>query len=50
MCVIVPDEEVLVEWAKNNSLTHKFEELCQSEVNTVGYYEPPHKKTCLWGF
>ena len=33
MCVIVPDEEVLVEWAKNNGLTDDFKELCKSEVS-----------------
>ena len=41
MCVIVPDEEVMIEWAKNNGLTEKFAELCQCEVNILS-----NKKIC----
>ena len=33
MCAIVPDEEILMEWAKNNGLKDSFEDLCKSEVS-----------------
>lgn len=32
MAVIVPDEDVLMAWAKANNVTETFEELCKSEV------------------
>ena len=35
MCAVVPDEEVLMEWAKNNALKDSFEELCKNEVGII---------------
>lgn len=30
--IIVPDEEILMKWAKENGLSGTFAELCQSKV------------------
>jgi long-subunit acyl-CoA synthetase (AMP-forming) len=32
MAVIVPDEEVLMSWAKSQNISDSFQELCKSEV------------------
>ena len=50
MCVIIPDEEVLIEWAKNNGLTEKFAELCQSEVNVVPSHLRHRIRKCVFSY
>ena len=40
MGVIVPDEEVMAAWAKDNGENGNFKELCSKQVSTNIYYIP----------
>lgn len=39
VAIIVPDEEVLMEWAKGNGHTKTFKGLCNSEVRGVANWK-----------
>ena len=36
VAIVVPDEEVVLKWAKDNRKTETFEDLCQTQVREEG--------------
>ena len=38
MGVMVPDEEVIVPWARQNDISGSFKDICAREVSILNYY------------